>query len=331
MGGLASAAGSYDLFFGEADAFDGGDNDIPFAFVTSDRYDNSLVYQTPRISGVQGTLMYSFNKAGAQEDKMKDNDRYIGAGLTFKQDALTLVGVYEGQIRPKDAKDFFYKNGHAFSFGGNYDFGVAKVFAGAQIARHADFHTINHSFNVNTIVNEINTDPIVAKIKDITPQLGNDGQKAVAAVGNAVIAEYNEKLKPAGEPAIVDLPDDLSNIDETAFHKVFTAFAGDLINATQFNGYAMTLGSQIPFHNNLLTVAGYYGHYKNAAELPYGDKKDIKLNVYGVGARLEHFLSKRTTLAAGAGIGQSKLKHKLFDATAKSNIGQVYVGLHHNF
>lgn len=39
FGGLGSATGSYDVFFENADAFDGGDNLIPWAYATSGRTD----------------------------------------------------------------------------------------------------------------------------------------------------------------------------------------------------------------------------------------------------------------------------------------------------
>ena len=143
FGALASAAGTYNLFFANADAFDGADNEIKTGFVKSSRYDNSLAYQSPEIAGVQGTLMYSFNKSKAQENKFKDNDRYIGAGLTFKHDALAVVGVVEGQIRDKTAKDQGVKNGFTYNLGANYDFGMATVFGGFQYARNAKFGEID--------------------------------------------------------------------------------------------------------------------------------------------------------------------------------------------
>ena len=131
-------------------------------------------------------------------------------------------------------------------------------------------------------------------------------------------------------------------------HNVAMNLAGKF-NNIQYNGFAFTLGSQIPFGANKVTVAGYYGNYKNArgANLTYETKaaagktpaeyssvelfgkKDIKLQVYGLDARYEYSLSKRTTLAAGAGIGQSKIKFA--GASAKSKVAQVYAGLHHNF
>ena len=320
IGGLASAAGSYDIFFAEADAFDGGDNAIPYAFVTSDRYDNSLVYQTPEISGFQGTVMYSFNKNDKQQDKFKDNDRYIGAGLSFKQDALALVGVVEAQLRDRPTKDFFhfmeYKNGYTFNLGGNYDFGVAKVFAGAQIARHANVGDIQDGVDMKAIAKKA--------VSDANVYL----HQAEATVATNALNEYNDVVDDINilfddnhkVPAAADIDDFEKSASKLADQSI------DLTRHVQVNGQAFTIGAQVPFGSNLLTTAAYLGHYKQCESIEGIGKE--KIHTYGVSARLEHFLSKRSTLYVGAGIGQSKLKGT---ETLKHDIGQVYFGLHHNF
>lgn len=263
FGGLASAAGSYDIFFAQADAFDGGDNAVPYAFATSSRYDNSVAYQSPVIAGLQGTLMYSFNEEGAQVNKMKNNARYLGLGLTFNHENLNLVGVIEGHLlgKHKDPandkialKDDKHKNGFTYNLGANYDFGVAKIYTGAQISRH--------------------------------------------------IA--------------------LSAVESGDFNKAKSKYDDD-----QVNGYAFTLGSQIPVGADLITLGAYYGQYKNAAAIDTVAKKDAKLRIYGLSGRYEHQLSKRSSLYAGLGFGQSKVTYP--ENSLKQNIGQVYLGLHHNF
>lgn len=262
FGGLASAAGSYDVFFANADAFDGGDNEVPYAFSTSDRYDNSIAYQSPEIAGFQGTLMYSFQEKGDQADKMKNNNRYIGAGLTYNLDALNVVGVFEGHIRNKDVKGDEYKNGFTYNLGANYDFGVAKAFVGGQYAKDVNLGTV---------------------------QSGLD-------------------------------------LDEDASKNI------------QVKGYAFTVGAQVPvFAADKLTVGSYYGSFKNSHDLVVivdSDgvmlgAKDGKMKIYGLSARYEHALSKRSNIYAGAGYGRTKLD--LLENDIKKDIGQVYVGLHHNF
>ena len=61
MGGIASAAGSYDIVYSIGDAFDGGDNKI-FGLAKSARYDNMITYQTPMMGGLQATVQYSFKE-----------------------------------------------------------------------------------------------------------------------------------------------------------------------------------------------------------------------------------------------------------------------------
>lgn len=266
FGGLASAAGSYDIFFANADAFDGGDNEVPYAFSTSGRYDNSIAYQSPEIAGFQGTLMYSFQEKGDQADKMKNNNRYIGAGLTYNIDALNVVGVFEGHIRNKDDKGAEYKNGFTYNLGANYDFGVAKAFVGGQYAKDVNFSTLNSGLNF-----------------DVVPE------------------EHRENVK---------------NL--------------------QVKGYAFTLGAQVPVTSaDKLTVGTYYGSFKNSHDInsDAGNvviaQKDAKTKIYGLSARFEHNLSKRSSIYAGAGYGRTKID--VLGIDIKKDIGQVYMGLHHNF
>ena len=280
FGGLASAAGSYNIFFKNADAFDGGDNDVPYAFATSTRYDNSLVYQSPEFAGLQGTLMYSFQKEGDQAAKFKDNNRYAGFGLTYKHDQLTLVGTVEGQIRAsvKDQnKQKKPKNGMTYSLGGNYDFDVAKLYTGAQIARNTNLGDIKQGIDFAGLVNK------KQKLE------GDNLKKAI-----------------------------------------------DSLTSHQFNGYAFTLGTQIPFGANNVTLGAYYGRYKNAVAIEpdslvmaKAGKKEVKMTIYGLAGRYEYSLSKRTTVYAGAGIGQTKFTAP--ETTIKDKVAQVYAGLHHNF
>lgn len=262
FGGLASAAGSYDIFFANADAFDGGDNDIKDGFSQSARMDNAIAYQSPEVAGFQGTLMYSFREKGDQADKMKHNNRYFGAGLTYNYENLNLVGVIEGHLINKGEKnadnpyikDERHKNGMTYNLGANYDFGMVKAFGGFQYARHVQIGTIE------------------------TPM--------------------------------------------------------DDLGLAQVDGYAGTLGVQVPFSNSNLKVGAYYSEFKNAFDdsTVNGvgvDKKDAKLQNYGISARYSYSLSKRSSLYAGAGIGQAKLT--LPETTKKNQVAQAYFGLHHNF
>ncbi len=87
MGGVASAAGSYDIVYAIGDAFDGGDNKI-FGLAKSARYDNMLTYQTPVMGGLQATVQYSFKKNSTDPNRLdaregsKNANRYTPTALT---------------------------------------------------------------------------------------------------------------------------------------------------------------------------------------------------------------------------------------------------------
>ena len=134
MGGVGSSAGTYDLVYKFADAFDGGDNEI-FGLASSGRSDNMVTYQTPKFSGVQGTFQYSFNQNGQEQAHTRLNDKYASAAVTGEFGALNVVAAYEylnhANTEPHSAK-LVRKDGQVFHLGGNYDCGFAKTFVLAQ-------------------------------------------------------------------------------------------------------------------------------------------------------------------------------------------------------
>ena len=105
-----------------------------------DRYDNTLAYQTPTFGGLQGAIMYSFkgdtkasdsNVANARENS-GDADRYLATGLRYKAGKAAVVLTGDMTMYGNDAANYGdVDNGYSFILGGNYDFGVAKVFAKA--------------------------------------------------------------------------------------------------------------------------------------------------------------------------------------------------------
>ncbi len=139
MGGVASAAGSYDIVYAIGDAFDGGDNKI-FGLAKSARYDNMLTYQTPVMGGLQATVQYSFKKNSTDPNRLdaregsKNANRYTSAALTGSYGPFNAVLAYELQDYDSNyaASKMPSKDGQAIYLGGNYDFGVAKAFAMAQ-------------------------------------------------------------------------------------------------------------------------------------------------------------------------------------------------------
>ena len=139
MGGVASAAGSYDIVYSIGDAFDGGDNKI-FGLTKSARYDNMLTFQTPVMGGLQATVQYSFKRNSTDPNRLdaregsKNANRYTSAALTGSYGPFNAVLAYELQDYGSNyaASKMPSKDGQAIYLGGNYDFGVAKAFAMAQ-------------------------------------------------------------------------------------------------------------------------------------------------------------------------------------------------------
>ena len=135
VGGVGSGAG-FDLVYGYGDAFDGGSGDV-LGLLQSARYDNMVTYQTPKFAGLQATVQYSFN-----EDSVNDKDRegssavnrYASAALTGDFGALQTVLAYEFQNYQSFGTDVnpSVEDGHTVYLGGNYDFGVTRLFAMAQ-------------------------------------------------------------------------------------------------------------------------------------------------------------------------------------------------------
>ena len=133
MGGVGSGAGTYDLVFATADAFDGGSGSI-FGFATSSRYDNMITYQTPKFAGLQVTAQYSFKEASgdAGREGSSEVNRYASTALTGSFGALNMVLAYEFQNYDSVGTDGREEDGHVVYLGGNYDCGFAKTFVMGQ-------------------------------------------------------------------------------------------------------------------------------------------------------------------------------------------------------
>lgn len=140
MGSISSATGTYDIVYVVGDSFDGGDNNI-FGLTTGDVYDNMITYQTPEFAGFQVTGQYSFKNDSAEEGGVEGKasaDRYAGIAATYTLGNLQTVIAYDqmmfgsnetGANREKDQ--------HNVYLGGNYDFGLLKLFAMGQYVKGA--------------------------------------------------------------------------------------------------------------------------------------------------------------------------------------------------
>ena len=158
FGGLSSSCGTYDML-GYVESFDGGDGDV-WGFAASDRYDNMVVYQTPRFAGLQLTAQYSFktdSKASAKVNSDGDPEfsgdegtshaqRYASIGVSGEYGPAAFAVGYEltkyganennGGTSAVAYGRELDKDGQLVFIGGNYDFEVVQLFAEAQYFKH---------------------------------------------------------------------------------------------------------------------------------------------------------------------------------------------------
>lgn len=270
MGALSSAAGTYDVVYSIGDAFDGGDNDV-FGLYGASRYDNTVAYQSPKFAGLQVTTMYSFKqdsnvakeKFSGDEGDFSSSKRYAGVALTGEYGPAQFVAAYElTKYGSNGTKRELDKDANVFFLGGNYDFGVAKVFAMGQY------------FNGLTTA----------------PTLDDTLVSATDATGATVATVATDGVK----------------------------------------GFGFNVGTQVPAAGGLITVGGYYSNFEQDGVVAGKEKHEG--DYYGLAARYEYDLSKRTMLYAGAGYGvESRDKVGTEKDDTENQLVQAYVGLTHRF
>ncbi len=146
MGSLASSAGTYDIFMGYADIYDGGWGTANGAiggmnfFYDRSRCDNMVTYATPTVAGFKGYAQYSFkvDANGTGTEGKNSSKRYAGVGVTYENGPLAAVVVFDSILNPT-ADAVAKKDGRAVSVGGSYDFGAAKVFVAYQYGKNENF------------------------------------------------------------------------------------------------------------------------------------------------------------------------------------------------
>ena len=146
FGGISSSCGTYDML-GYVESFDGGDNNV-WGFASSDRYDNMVVYQTPRFAGLQATVQYSFKTNSKDSvtgaEGTSDAQRYASIGLSGEYGPaqfavgyeLTKYGVKFDSNGGDPLGRELDKDGQLVFLGGNYDFEVVQLFVEGQYFKH---------------------------------------------------------------------------------------------------------------------------------------------------------------------------------------------------
>ncbi len=147
QGELASGNGRYGLFGGKVSPFSTGWSDIAgHKYVMGagfGRMDNSVTYKTPTFAGFNVLAQYSFKKDNESKE-YKDNregssavDRQYALGASFTAGDLYLTGIVTQtnlqSLGEKDVEDPL-----TVSLGGNYNFGVAKLYVATQYFKDSD-------------------------------------------------------------------------------------------------------------------------------------------------------------------------------------------------
>lgn len=152
QGELASGNGRYGIFDGKVSPFSTGWSDIAgHKYVMGagfDRMDNTITYKTPTFAGFNLLAQYSFDK-NVQKDDDKDAtgvqhgregsaeaDRQYALGVSYAAGDLYLAGIVtqtNKQSVKYDGKSLGEQDDPlTVSLGGNYNFGVAKLYVATQ-------------------------------------------------------------------------------------------------------------------------------------------------------------------------------------------------------
>ena len=140
---LASGNGRYGLFGGKVSPFSTGWSDIAgHKYVMGagfGRMDNSVTYKTPTFAGFNVLAQYSFKKDSAKEGREGSSavDRQYALGASFTAGDLYLTGIVT-QTNLQSLGEQDVEDPLTVSLGGNYNFGVAKLYVATQYFKDSD-------------------------------------------------------------------------------------------------------------------------------------------------------------------------------------------------
>ena len=143
QGDLASGNGRYGLFGGKVSPFSTGWSDIAgHKYVMGagfGRMDNSVTYKTPTFAGFNVLAQYSFKKDSAKDGREGSSavDRQYALGASFTAGDLYLTGIVP-QTNLKSLGQQDVEDPLTVSLGGNYNFGVAKLYVAGQYFKDSD-------------------------------------------------------------------------------------------------------------------------------------------------------------------------------------------------
>ena len=143
QGDLASGNGRYGLFGGKVSPFSTGWSDIAgHKYVMGagfGRMDNSVTYKTPTFAGFNVLAQYSFKKDSTDKGREGSSavDRQYALGASFTAGDLYLTGIVT-QTNLESLGQTDVEDPLTVSLGGNYNFGVAKLYVAGQYFKDSD-------------------------------------------------------------------------------------------------------------------------------------------------------------------------------------------------
>ena len=118
-----------------------------FSDMLGGRTDRAIRYVSPKFAGFKVHAEFANMNAG---DDMSSKQRYGGVGVSYANGPL-YIAIAGETIRGSADQQKLYDNPKFLSLAANYDFGVAKVFAGYQYAKDAP---VNATIKGTTVTNK---------------------------------------------------------------------------------------------------------------------------------------------------------------------------------
>lgn len=211
----------------------------------SSRNDNVVTYRTPKFAGFQVTALYSMGANDTENES--GSDRVWGLGLTYKNAGLDTVLLIEGNNEQSadGAKITDQDDMYRITLGGNYDFGVMKLYAAAHYFDNADSLNSEAYGDFKKTVTPLGEDGTFDGLKGYSGMIGVD----VPALGGT--AKFAAGYQHAKSDELADE------------FKAKTWFVGA--------GYTYSFSKRTRWYSGV----GY-----NAAEYEYGNKKETPSAVY---------------------------------------------------
>lgn len=347
MGSILSDAGSYGFYSGLVSPFGTGWNQIAghngVMAMGPSRYDNALVYQSPDMDGLTLYAQYAMGKNG-RENK-SGSDRYMAVGGSYSAGPLTIASVFDytrkaslvhynlpggilpppiaGQFNPLPANP---KDAMTFNVGGSWDADFAKFYVATQYFKNAG-----------------NPADVLGMVADRGFDLAN------SVASNMTGGASLDMVMPPEAGSIINAL------------QPFSQYVGPLQSFISSDGWGLNLGASIPLGNGeLLLSTGYMDAKLKAAgydpiinlvaddpdEVPeikedigrFTDNIKPKVQAFAFSVGYTYDLSKRTSVYAGAGYYQRRIKLNAhiddvvsINGRVKDEVAQAVFGLVHKF